>query len=59
MELAEHEGGTGKLEEALVAYREGLKEWTRERAPLDWARTETSLGNALAKLGERVCFGVE
>jgi hypothetical protein len=30
-----------------------LKEWTRERAPLDWARTQNRLGIALATLGER------
>src|SRR5208283_3810286 len=30
-----------------------LKEWTRERVPLDWARTQMNLGNALATLGER------
>src|SRR5215831_8707725 len=28
-------------------------EQTRERAPFDWARTQTNLGNALAMLGER------
>jgi hypothetical protein len=31
--------GTGKLEEAVLAYREALKEYTRERVPLDWAMT--------------------
>jgi hypothetical protein len=30
-ELGERESGTGKLDEAVVAYREALKEWTRER----------------------------
>jgi hypothetical protein len=35
--LGAREGGTAKLEEAVVAYREALKEWTRERAPLNWA----------------------
>jgi hypothetical protein len=30
-----------------------LKEWTRERVPLDWAMTQNNLGNALAMLGER------
>src|SRR6266403_126378 len=28
-----------KLEEAVVAFREALKERTRERVPLDWAMT--------------------
>jgi hypothetical protein len=47
------ESGAAKLEEAVVAYREALKERTRERVPLDWA---TSLGNqdvALMYLAER------
>jgi tetratricopeptide (TPR) repeat protein len=47
------EGGTPKLEEAVAAYREALKERTRERAPLDWAMTQNNLGNALGNLGER------
>ncbi len=37
--LGERESGTGKLEEAVAAYREALKERTRERVPLDWAMT--------------------
>jgi hypothetical protein len=36
--LGKHEGGTAKLDEAVAAFRETLKEWTRERVPLDWAR---------------------
>ena len=51
--LGERESGTGKLEEAVAAYREALKELTRERAPLDWARTQNNLGNALRALGQR------
>jgi hypothetical protein len=35
--LGERESETGKLEEAVAAYREALKEWTRERVPLQWA----------------------
>jgi tetratricopeptide (TPR) repeat protein len=42
-----------KLEEAVVAFREALKEWTRERAPLDWATSQNNLGNALSSLGGR------
>jgi tetratricopeptide (TPR) repeat protein len=30
-----------------------LKEYTRERVPLDWAATQNNLGNALQSLGER------
>jgi tetratricopeptide (TPR) repeat protein len=47
-QLGGRENGTAKLEEAIAAYREALKEQTRERAPLDWARTQNYLGTALA-----------
>jgi hypothetical protein len=30
-----------------------LSEYTRERAPLDWAMTQNNLGSALRALGER------
>jgi hypothetical protein len=36
-----------------VAYREALKELTRERVPLDWATTQNNLGSALLVIGER------
>ena len=51
--LGERESGTAKLEEAVAAYREALKERTRERVPLDWAMTQNNLGTALSNLGER------
>ena len=51
--LGERESGTAKLEEAVAAFREALKEWTRERVPLDWAMTQNNLGIALCRLGER------
>ena len=41
------------LAEAVAAYRAALEEWTRERAPLDWAMTQNNHGNALSELGER------
>ncbi len=44
---------TAKLEEAVTAYRAALEERTRERVPLDWARTQNNLGDALPSLGER------
>src|SRR6516225_8465180 len=44
---------TAKLEESVVAHREALKEWTRERAPLQWALTQNDLGVALFSLGWR------
>ena len=51
--LGERESGTARLEEAVEAYRAALKEWTRERVPLDWAVTQNNLGTALSRLGER------
>ena len=51
--LGERESGTARLEEAVAAFREALKEWTRERVPLDWAATQNNLGTALQTLGER------
>ncbi len=41
------------LEEAIELYRRNARQRHRERAPLDWALTQTNLGNALERLGER------
>jgi hypothetical protein len=35
--LGERDSDTARLEEAVAACREALKERTRERVPLDWA----------------------
>jgi tetratricopeptide (TPR) repeat protein len=43
----------GQVWHAVDAYREGLKERTRERVPLQWAATQNNLGIALEALGER------
>jgi hypothetical protein len=51
--LGEREDGTVRLEKAVIAYREALKERTRERVPMRWAATESNLGTALWTLGER------
>jgi tetratricopeptide (TPR) repeat protein len=51
--LGEREPGPARLEEAVVAYREALKEFTREKTPLQWAATQINLGDALLSLGER------
>jgi len=53
LSLGEREGGSAKLEEAVVALREALKEYTRDRVPLDWAMTQNNLGSALERLGVR------
>ena len=37
----------------MAAYTEALKEYTRERVPLDWAMTQNNLGTALVTLGKR------
>ena len=47
-DLGERETGPARLEEAVAAYREALKERTRERAPLERAATQRDLGIALA-----------
>ena len=51
--LGEQSGQREPLERAVAAYREALKEWTRERVPLQWAMTQNNLGTALMRLGER------
>ncbi|WP_298857937.1 tetratricopeptide repeat protein [uncultured Sulfitobacter sp.] len=51
--LGERESGTARLDEAVLAYREALKEYTRKRVPLEWATTQNNLGNALRTLGSR------
>jgi tetratricopeptide (TPR) repeat protein len=51
--LGERESGTARLEQAVNAYRDALREHTRERRPLDWAMTQNNLGGALTRLGER------
>jgi hypothetical protein len=51
--LGEREGGTARLEEAVAAFREALKELTRERLPLQWAMSLGSQGVAMILLAER------
>ena len=48
----EQSGDSAALQEAVVAYREALKKYTRERVPLKWAMTQNNLGTALTRLGE-------
>ena len=50
--LGARESGTARLEEAVAAYRAALEEHTRARVPLEWARTQQNLGNALQTLGD-------
>jgi tetratricopeptide (TPR) repeat protein len=51
--LGERESGTARLEEAIAAFRDALKERTRKGVPLGWAATQNNLGNALSILGAR------
>ncbi len=41
--LGEREAGTARLEAAVAAYAEALKERTRDRVPLDWGFTQGNL----------------
>ncbi|MBO0734907.1 MAG: hypothetical protein J2P49_11455 [Methylocapsa sp.] len=40
-----------RLKEAVEAYLLALEEWTRGRAPAEWATAQSDLGNALKALG--------
>ena len=51
--LGERESSTGRLEQAVAAYKAALEERTRDRVPLDWAATQNNLGAALSNLGKR------
>ena len=51
--LGERETGKERLEQAVAAFTDALKEHTRDRVPLDWATTKMNLGNALSILGKR------
>jgi hypothetical protein len=51
--LGERVGVAVRLEEAVAAYRAALLERTRDRVPLQWARTQMNLGITLATLGGR------
>src|SRR5262249_25069265 len=51
--LGEREDNTEHLEQAVAAYRLALQENTRERVPLEWAKTQMNLGVALEQLGNR------
>jgi tetratricopeptide (TPR) repeat protein len=46
-------GDNGALATAIEQYHLVLTFRTRDRVPLDWARTQMNLGNALVRLGER------
>ncbi len=51
--LGERQSGTARLEEAVAAFRSALEEQTRERVPLQWARTTDNQGNAMMLIAAR------
>ena len=51
--LGEREPGTERLEQAVAAFNEALKENTRERVPLDSAATQRNLDLVIQILRER------
>ncbi len=53
LQLLGERGFTEPLLEAIKDYRAALQERMRERVPLDWARTQNNLGNALKTFSSR------
>ena len=51
--LGELEGGAARYKEAIAAYAEARKEFTREGEPLQWATVESSRGYLLGLIGVR------
>jgi tetratricopeptide (TPR) repeat protein len=51
--LGDRQNSIERLEEAVAACREALKEHTRERWPLSWAMSQMNLGAALSSIGAR------
>jgi tetratricopeptide (TPR) repeat protein len=51
--LADRDSGTARLEEAITVYHEAMKDWPRERAPLEWAETQESIASALWEIADR------
>jgi tetratricopeptide (TPR) repeat protein len=46
-------GSNVALHIAIAIWRDTLQEFSREHSPYNWATTQTNLGNALQRLGER------
>ena len=51
--LGERESGTGALTEAVAAYREALKEWTKEATPYWHNIAQQNLDRAKVLLAQR------
>jgi tetratricopeptide (TPR) repeat protein len=53
LKLGERENGTEKLHQAVAAYQEASRIWTKQQFPLDWATLESNLGYAFQLIGQR------
>jgi tetratricopeptide (TPR) repeat protein len=51
--LGERESAHTTLRDAVDVFRATLKEYTRDRVPIQWAKTQNNLGSALRALGQR------
>jgi Tetratricopeptide repeat len=51
--LGERESGTGRLEEAVAAYRAALKEWTQAAAPYQHQIAQENFDRVNASLAQR------
>jgi len=51
--LGEREVVTDRLKQAVTTYESALGEFTRDRVPMEWARTQMNMATALRVLGER------
>ena len=51
--LGEQSGKSDWLEKSVVSFQAALEVRRRDALPLDWAKTQNNLGNALLRLGER------
>ena len=49
---AQSEEALATYREAIVAYNQALKDWSRERMPLEWAWIQQSLGDALLEVAQ-------
>jgi tetratricopeptide (TPR) repeat protein len=48
-------GDNGALQSSIEVYGRTLANYPRSQVPLDWAKAQMGLGNALGSLGEREC----
>jgi tetratricopeptide (TPR) repeat protein len=53
LSLGQQSGDNKSLRQSIDAFRDALREYTRDRAPHDWAMTQNNLGHALLTLGGR------